>query len=56
MSEQARAADIVVGQSKVPSPYRRQHFLYLHRDPNQHGPVRSGGQGTIAAVASRRSE
>jgi Nucleotidyl transferase AbiEii toxin, Type IV TA system len=45
----------VICQCNVPRPCGRQHCLYLRREPHQHGPVRSGGQATISAVASRRS-
>lgn len=42
-------------QFRVPRPCRRQHCLYLRRDPHQHGAVRPGGHAAIPAVTSRRS-
>jgi hypothetical protein len=53
-TEDAGRAGMVVRQSKVPRPYRRQHCLYLRPDPHQHGAIRSGGQGTIAVMMLSR--
>lgn len=46
-----RRGDLVC-QCSMPRPCGRQHCLYLRREPHQHGPVRSGGQAAICAVAS----